>query len=129
MSGGSIFITTNKTYTNTSGKFVVEFFNGGYFDSFLEQVEVSLKNYDLIREKILEGQYLETLSFIELNKDDFNIVYQLLNQHLNALSEPEDSLKEKKTAWQINGEKSAKAVWEIIKPHFKNDPRFEVNCN
>jgi len=79
------------------------------------QMEYS-KLYMIIRSE--EGESLDFYSFVELNKDEFNLAVRLIRQYIANISEPTD--------WQLLG----KSTWETIaEPLVVKDERYDETAS
>ena len=118
--GASLFIGwNNKGQREANFQRIGDFVNGSYWDAFGDLLDaVFLPDYPKLHEiiKSEEGEYLKFYSFVELDKQDFNLAVRLIRDYIAKQQHP--------TEWQ----KMAQVVWnEIAEPYIVQDERYELN--
>ncbi len=119
---GSLWIGKNNRGTMPENySFTGSIVNRSYYNAFGDllnkvfQMEYS-KLYMIIRSE--EGESLDFYSFVELNKDEFNLAVRLIRQYIANISEPTD--------WQLLG----KSTWETIaEPLVVKDERYDETAS
>ncbi|WEV49343.1 hypothetical protein OZX61_02315 [Acinetobacter sp. ESL0695] len=95
---------------------MAEYVNSNYWDAFGDLLDaVFLPNYSSLHEiiKSEEGEYLKFYSFVELNKEDFNLAVQLIR---NYISNQKNLMR-----WQ----QMAQEIWnEIAEPYVIQDEKY-----
>ena len=84
--GVTIFFNKDETKEKLEDQWVAEYVNSNYWDAFGDLLDaVFLPNYSSLHEiiKSEEGEYLKFYSFVELNKEDFNLAVQLIRNYIS----------------------------------------------
>lgn len=116
--GAVIFFSQCNEYENVEDKFKSAYVNSSYWDAFGDLLDaVFLPDYPKLHEiiKSEEGEYLKFYSFVELDKEQFNLSIKLIRDYIAKQKEP--------TEWQ----KMAQVVWnEIAEPYIVQDKRYQL---